>query len=530
MTKCNFVDCRSLRFYPNANHLTVNDVVVSMGIISGYADGIAKYYRRKEGSLAFLCGGVLVALALTMIPSLLIAAFKGESLLVMGAPMLVGFLLGTPLVMRYRLATVIRPPDALAMMAVLWITCFVFGMLPFMMCGMTPINALFESASGFTTTGVDVFPDYTVFPDCILFWRSTSAWLGGIMIILIFMFLMPMVGGGTRTALGNETSGSSGGDYNRTMRLRDAALQFILVYVLLTFAMALILICMAYTPFEAITLAFCTLSTGGFMASSVDFTPALKIVILIFMFLGATNFYLHYRAVFQRDISYGKSEEFMGVLVWCIVMSFVLFFLLNPDPFNDVFDNYLDSLFMTVSASSTTGYSFEAFGSWHYAAMIVLYLLAFVGASSGSTAGGIKISRLIIAAKALKRSFEQVIRPNTVNPVRMDGNNVPDDVVKNTLMVIMLFGLTIIGFSLLFMLFGYSGEGSISCSIALLSNFGTAVGEFAVGYDSASNIVKLIMILMMWFGRLEILVAMAILSPRVWKEQYLNFRKNRHSD
>jgi trk system potassium uptake protein TrkH len=501
-----------------------------MGIVSGYADGVAKYYRRKENSLLFLCGGILVALAITMVPSLLIAALKGDSLAIMGVPILIGLMLGAPLVMRYRLATVIRPPDALAMMAVLWITCFVFGMLPFVMCGMSVVDALFESASGFTTTGVDVFPDYTVFPDCILFWRSTSAWLGGIMIILIFMFLMPMVGGGTRTALGNETSGSSGGAYNRTMRLRDAALQFILVYVLLTSVMALILVLMGYSLFEAITLAFCTLSTGGFMASSVVFTPALKIVILIFMFLGATNFYLHYRAVFQRDIHYGKSEEFMGVLVWCIVMSFVLFFLLNPDPLNNVFDNYLDSLFMTVSASSTTGYSYEDFGSWHYASMIVLYLLAIVGASSGSTAGGIKISRVIIALKALRRSFEQVIRPNAVNPIRMDGNNVPDDVVKNVLIVIMLFGMTIIGFSLLFMVFGYSGTGSISCSIALISNFGTAVGEFAAGYGVAPNIIKLIMIVMMWFGRLEILVAMAILSPRVWKDQYLNFKKNRRDD
>lgn len=492
--------------------------------------GIIRFHRRKEGSLLFLCGGSMVALALIMIPSFTVSILRGEDLAIMGVPMIVGLVIGTPLVMRYRLAAVVRPPDALAMMGVLWISCFLFGMLPFLMGGMSLVDALFESASGFTTTGVDAISNFTDYPYCILFWRSTTTWVGGILVILIFMLLMPMVGGGTRSALANETSGSSEA-YNRTMRLRDTALQFISVYVILTFVMSFILMALSYTPYESITLAFSTVSAGGFMVAPVEFTQTLKVIIMIFMFLGATNFYLHFRALYQRDLSvYRKSEEFMGTLFWCLLMSIVLFYLLNPDIGGDnMFERYLDSLFMTVSAASTSGFSYEDFGTWHYSAMVVLYLMAFIGASSGSTAGGIKIHRLIMCAKIIFRSFSHVVRPNSINDITMDGNKVPNETVRNTMMVIMLFIVTVIGFSLLLMVLGYNGTESVSCSIAMISNFGSAVGQFgpSAGYAAAPDFLKLILIVMMWIGRLEVLVGLAILSPRIWKEQIRNTKDKR---
>lgn len=488
-----------------------------------------RFKNRRENSLLFLCGGVLTALALVMIPSLLVAMIKDEDLAIIVLPMVLGLIIGVPLIMRYRIATVVRPPDALAMMAVLWVTCFIYGMLPYIMCGLSLVDALFESASGFTTAGVDVVQDFTTLPYCILFWRSTTAWLGGIIIILIFMLLMPMVGGGTRSALGNEMSGSSGGHYNRSMRLRDAAIQFILIYLVLTLIMVFILLLLSFSLYDAVTLSFSTISATGFLSSPVEFTTSLKIVIVIFMFLGATNFYLHYRVVYQKDLSiYKKNEEFKTIVVWCLVMSLILMLLVNPEPFNGIAHNYLDALFVTISASSTTGFSYVDFNSWHYTSMMILYLVAFVGASSGSTAGGIKITRLIIATKAIVRSFSQILRPNTVTSLRLDGIDVPEYTIRNTLLVIVLFTVTILGFALVFMMSGYSGAGSISCSIALISNFGCSVGEFASGYGIASNPLKMVMILMMWMGRLEVLVALAILSPRVWKEQYLNVRHGRH--
>ena len=493
------------------------------------ASGLTRFYNRKENSVMFLFGGMLIALSLAMVPSLVVAILEGESLDIMVVPIVMGLVFGVPIFMRHRLASVVRPPDALAMMAVLWLTCFLFGMLPYLMFGMSFVDALFESASAFTTTGVDVIPDLIELPQCILFWKVTSSWVGGIMIILIFMLLMPMVGGGTRTALGNETSGSSGA-YNMTMRLRDAAIQFTQVYFMLTMVMTLILICMGYTLYESITVSMCTISSGGFLVVPIEFTTGLKIIILIFMFLGAINFYLHYRAMFQKELTvYRGSGEFKAIVAWCLFMSFVLFFMLNPDLSGNLPEKYLNSLFMTVSASSTAGFSFEDFGSWHYSAMAVLYLLAFVGASAGSTAGGIKMSRLIIASKAIAHSFVQILRPNSISHITFDGSEVPKDVVRNALIVIMLFIITIVGFALLFMVFGYQGEESISCSVALISNFGSAVGEFGPlsGYGSAPAVLKLIMVLMMWMGRLEVLVALAIMSPRIWKEQFRNVMHGR---
>lgn len=442
------------------------------------ASGRTRFYNRKESSVMFLFGGMLIALSLAMVPSLLIAIFEGENLEIMLVPIAVGTVFGLPMFMRHRLASVVRPPDALVMMAVLWLTCFLFGMLPYLMFGMSFVDALFESASAFTTTGVDVIPDLMELPQCVLLWRATSSWVGGIMIILIFMLLMPMVGGGTRTALGNETSGSSSA-YNMTMRLRDAAIQFTQVYFMLTMVMALILVCMGYTLYESITVSMCTISCGGFLVVPIEFTTGLKIIILIFMFLGATNFYLHYRAVFQKELSvYKDSGEFKSLVIWCLVMSLILFFILNPDLSGNLFEKYLNSLFMTVSASSTAGFSFEDFGTWHHGAMAILYLLAFIGASAGSTAGGIKMSRLIIVSKAIARSFVQIVRPNTVSPITFDGGDVPKEMVRNSMIVIMLFIVTVMGFSLLFMVFGFQGKESITCSVAMISNFGASAGEF----------------------------------------------------
>ena len=125
------------------------------------AGGLMRFYSRRENSMMFLFGGMSIALAVAMVPSLLVAVIKEESLTIMGVPIIIGLVIGIPILSRYRLASVVRPPDALAMMAVLWLSCFLFGMLPFMMFGMSFVDALFESASGFTTTGVDVISDFT---------------------------------------------------------------------------------------------------------------------------------------------------------------------------------------------------------------------------------------------------------------------------------------------------------------------------------------------------------------------------------
>lgn len=481
---------------------------------------------KREGSLLCLCGGMLMCLAIAMIPSLFVALLNGEDVWIMGVPIVIGLLLGSPLFIRWRIASRVRPPDVLAMMAVIWLTCFVFGMVPFIMAGLPFIDSLFESASGFTTTGVDSVVDVFELPKCILFWRCTTSWIGGIMIILIFMLLMPMVGGGTRSVIANETSGSTNSS-NRSMRLKDAAVQFIRVYVFLTFLMAGILMLMSYSIYDAIALSFTTISTGGFLASPTEFTPALKIVIMAFMFLGATNFYLHYRAIYQKDLSvYGRNKEFKVYVFWCIGMAFVLLFLVGEDILGEGIDGYVNSLFMVVSASSTTGHSYIDFGLWSYPAMVVLYIIALIGASAGSTSGGMKISRMVITLKALSKSFVTVLRPHTVSNITMDGSVVPKETVRGNLIVVMMFVFTTLIFSLIMILCGYNGTDSISCVIAMISNFGTAVGQFgpAYGYAAAPEYLKMLLILMMWIGRLEILVALAILSPRVWKELIRDFR------
>jgi trk system potassium uptake protein TrkH len=253
----------------------------------------------------------------------------------------------------------------------------------------------------------------------------------------------------------------------------------------------------------------------------MEVNNAARVIMIVFMFLGGTNFYLHFKAIYLRKPGvYGQSSEFMGVLVWCIAMSIVMYFLVEPYSEVSPIETYLDSVFAVISSSTTTGYTLPEMDTWPKLSMIIMFAIAFVGASSGSTSGGVKMSRMIVLLKYLRNTVDHVLHPNTVDEIYVDGSPVSRDYVRMCAVVVFMFMVTICVFVVIFMLSGVESVESIEVVLAMITSLGTVDVDIA----AMSPFLKAMMVIMMWAGRLEILVALAILNPRVCVEQYRDVR------
>lgn len=447
-----------------------------------------------------------------MVPCILVSLIYHESVLPFLLPFLVYASLGGLLLLVFKMGYV-RPVNVLVMLGVIWFTSIGAGLVPFVMGGMTFTDSLMESASGFTTAGCSTISDYSKWPNGIMFYRSLSNWVGGIMIILIVMIILPMAKVGNRSLVSNEMSGS--GSSNLSVRIRDAAVQFAFIYLLLTGVMFLLLVITGTEAFDSLSLSLCTVSTGGLISGDIEVNYAARIIMIVFMFLGGTNFYLHFKAIFLRKPQeYRHNSEFMGLVIWCFLMSIVMYFIVEPYSDTSVVDTYINSIFAVISASTTTGYTLTDMEAWPKITMILMFAIAFIGASSGSTSGGVKISRAIVLLKYIRNSLDHVIHPNNINEIYMDGSPLSKDYVRMCAVVIFMFMVTICVFTVIFMLNGVDSVESIEVVMAMVTSLGTV----DVDIESMSPFLKVMMVIMMWAGRLEILVALAILSPRVWKE------------
>ena len=474
--------------------------------------------ERIESPSFWMMGIVLLGLAASMVPCIIVSLIYHEDLVPFVVPFIIYVVLGAIFLFGFRMGYV-RPVDVLVMLAVIWFTSIGFGLIPFCLGGMTFIDALMESASGFTTAGCSTISDFSKWSNGILFYRSLSNWVGGIMIILIVMLILPMAKVGSRSIVSNEMSGS--GSTNVSVRLRDAAVQFSYIYLLLTAIMIGLLLITGTELFDAVSLSLCTVSTGGLASGDIEINEAARIIMIVFMFLGGTNFYLHFKAIYLRKPGvYRRSNEFMGLVFWCIAMSFVMYFLVEPYSSSSPISTYIDAVFAVISSSTTTGFTLDSMETWPKVTMILMFAISFVGASSGSTSGGVKISRMIVLLKYIKNSLDHIIHPNTVDEIYMDGSPVSRDYVRMCAVVVFMFMVTVCVFTVVFMLTGVDSIDSIEVVLSMVTSLGTV----DVDLEAMSPFHKSLMVIMMWVGRLEVLVALAIISPRVWAEHYRDIR------
>lgn len=355
-------------------------------------------YARWDGPIMHITGMVLFFLGLVMVIPTITSLIYSEPILPFVAPMLICIAVSIPMMMLFKASSGMTSTYGIFMVATAWALAILIGAVPFTMSGMSVADAIFESASGFTTTGSTVIADFSEWGHGILLWRSLSQWIGGIAVILIFMSVLPLLGIGGRALSINEMHGS--GSRNFSARVKDVAREFAAIYVILTGIMLVICVILGVGAFESLCMTFSTISTGGFLpvGSMAAYSIAVQVVVMIFMFLGGTSFYLHYRAMYKREPSgYLKNTEFKMMLIWFIIVSIVLFAMLTGwtgthDVMEPTLESFKDVLFTVISLGTTTGLATVDFSVWPFAALFLLALVMFLGGSSGSTAGGVTIT------------------------------------------------------------------------------------------------------------------------------------------
>lgn len=411
--------------------------------------------------------------------------------------------------------------EGFAIVSLAWISLSAVGALPFVISGEIPsyVDAFFETVSGFTTTGASILKDIESMSKGLLMWRSFTHWIGGMGVLVLFMALLPTDTGRTIHIMRAEMPGPIIGKL--VPKASSTAKILYIIYIALTALQCILLVLGGMPLFDSLIHTFGTAGTGGFGIKSDSigsYTPYQQWVITIFMLIFGINFNLYYLILMKKFRSVVKSEELWVYLA--IVFVAVTAIALNIYP---LYDNTADTLrhsaFQVATIISTTGYATVDFNLWPTLSKAVLFLLMFTGACAGSTAGGLKVSRVILLFKQVRSHLRHMLHPRSVEAVKLEGKSVDKETLSN---VATYFVLYFICFGAIFALISvadsFSLETNISATAACFNNIGPgfdAVGP-AANYAGYSAVSKWALAFGMLLGRLEILPMLLIFAPSIW--------------
>ena len=417
--------------------------------------------------------------------------------------------------------TVLYAREGFVIVALCWIFLSIFGALPFMFSGVTEsyIDALFETVSGFTTTGASIFPNVELLPRSILMWRSFTHWVGGMGVLVFIMAFLPLSGGRNMHIMKAESPGPSVSKL--VPRVRTTALLLYGIYFVLTLLEFVILLCGGLGAFDALNTSFATAGTGGFgtHADSMNgFSPFLQVVVGVFMLLFSLNFSSYFLVL------KGRFKEFFTCEIrtfLVIVAAAVTVITLNIRGMFSTAGEATRHAFFTVSSIiSTTGFATVDFDLWPQLSRAVLVLLMFIGACAGSTGGGIKVSRIVIYFKTAVRELRTAIHPKQVKKITMDGKPVEQAVVRSSLVFLVCFVLIFVCSVLIVSVDNYDLTTNFTAVAATINNIGpglNAVGP-TCNFAFFSPLSKLVLIFDMLAGRLELLPMLLLFTPTTWKK------------
>ena len=413
--------------------------------------------------------------------------------------------------------------EGLVCVGLSWIVMSLLGALPFVLDGAIPnyIDALFEIVSGFTTTGSSVLADVESLHKGILYWRSFSHWVGG-MGVLVFLLAIVPGGKGAGFTMHLLRAESPGPDVGKLVpKMRQTAMILYCIYIVMTVINVLFLLAGGMHWLEALCTAFGTAGTGGFGVrndSLASFSPYIQNVTTVFMFLFGINFSCYYLLLLRQFRSVFKDEElrlYVGLALAC-----VLALVLSIRPLYDTLEETIrHAAFQVSTIMTTTGYATTDFDLWPSFSKAILLLLMVVGASAGSTGGGLKCIRVLLLFKILRRNIRQILNPQKVQVIRNNGKVVDEKVLSNVNAYLAAYVIIIVVSMLLLSLDGFGFETNMSAVLATFNNIGP--GMAAVGptcnFAAYSWFSKLVMILGMLAGRLEIFPILVLFSRSTWK-------------
>lgn len=474
-----------------------------------------------------ILGLLLMLFSVTMLPPIGVALYFDDGnwqpfLSSFGALLLLGAVVWWPVRKRVR---ELRLRDGFLVVALFWIVLGAAGAAPLLLSqrvAMSLTDAVFEAVSGFTTTGATVLVGLDAMPQSLLYYRNQIEWLGGIGIVVLAVALMPMLGVGGMQLLRAETPGPVK-DSKLTPRITETAKYLYIIYVAITVLCALCYLAAGMTPFDAITHAFSTVSTGGHSTHDANLAyfdnAVVEYIAIIFMFLGGVNFSLHFLAWRQRKlINYFRDPEFRAyVLILCVSIVLYTLVLWLTRYIDDPGQALRIGLFHAVSMQTSSGFFTDNFSLWPGALPVILMLSTFIGGCAGSTSGGMKVVRWLLIWKQGQREVVQLVHPSAELPVKLGSKPINHRVVDA---VWGFFAVYVLSFATLMVLLMAVGEDQItafSAIAACINNTGTGLGHVAHNFRSLNDAGKWICVVAMTLGRLEVFPLLVLISPTFWR-------------
>lgn len=478
----------------------------------------------NKGMIKHITGWVFILMGIVLILPVLVALIYKETtgysfLIVAICSLIVGLLL----VARKPKNQVIYAKEGYAIVALSWIIIALIGALPFIISGEIPdfFDALFESSSGFTTTGASVVSDVDALSRCTLFWRSFMHWLGGMGVLVFIIAVIPLIGGGQNMHL--MRAESPGPMVGKLMpKLRSTPMILYAIYFGLTVIEIILLIVGKMPVFDAILNSMATAGTGGFSMSNAGMTiynTYCQLVISIFMILFGVNFNIYFLILGKKIKKAFKNEEVRCYLAIIFLATIVIAFNIRSD-YSSFFMALHHSLFQVASIMTTTGFSSVNFNLWPQLSKTILLILMFIGACAGSTGGGIKVSRFIILCKDAFNELSMLIHPRRVKIMKMDGKKIEKKTFHNVCAYLFVYTIIFTVSLLLISLNNYDFATNFSAVAATMNNIGPGLNLVgpATNYGFLSSFSKLVLSFDMIAGRLELFPLLILFAPGTWKK------------
>ncbi|MFO7832259.1 MAG: potassium transporter TrkG [Desulfuromonadaceae bacterium] len=476
-------------------------------------------------SVTHILGSLLIFMALTLLLPIPFALYYNDSMApVFALSSSITLVSGLLMFMLSRGHKELHLREGFAVVTFSWLLFALFGALPYLVSGAIPsiLDGVFETMSGFTTTGATILTDIEGMSQSLLFWRALTHWLGGMGIIVLSLAILPMLGVGGMQLFRAEVPGPTADRLKP--RIQDTAKLLWGVYVFLTAAETVLLMFGGMSFYEAVCHAFATMATGGFStrdASIAAYDSAyIDTVITFFMFMAGVNFSLHYYALRGRIGNYFRNEEFRFYLLITLGVTATLMWLNHGSVYDSALENLRYSAFQTAAILTTTGFATADYELWAVLAQYLLVFMMFIGGCAGSTGGGMKVARILLLLKHGLVQLFRLIHPRTVRLVKLGHKAVAPDVMQAILGFFALFMGVFVAASFLLAASGMDLVSAGAAVIATLGNIGPGLGSVGPtdNYAHVPDFGKGILILCMLLGRLELFTVMVLFLPSFWRK------------
>ena len=404
-----------------------------------------------------------------------------------------------------------------------WVTLSIFGALPFVLSGDIPsyVDALFETISGFTTTGSSILPDVEALSKTGLFWRSFTHWVGGMGVLVFIMAILPLMGGSTMNLMKAESTGPS--ISKLVPHVKDTAMILYGMYIALTICEICILLLFEMPLFDALTITFGTVGTGGFAvlnSSLASYSPVIQYTVTFFLILSGINYTAYFYILSIRFKDAFRIEEVRWYLIIVAISTAMITFNIR-DMYPTLEEAFRHASHQVATIITTAGFATTDFDLWPEFSKCILVILMFIGACSGSTAGGMKVSRVVMLIKTIKKELSLIVHPREVRKIRMDGRVIDHETLRNTNVFFVVYFVILLSSTLLISIDNYDFTTNFTATVATLNNIGPGLAMVGPtqNFSIYSTFSKFILMFNMLAGRLELFPLVIMMLPSTWKRK-----------